>query len=114
MPWFKVDDTLPMHAKIVAAGNAAVGLWVRCGAWSMQQLTDGFIPTAIARQFGTRGEAKKLVDVGLWIEKDDGYLFHQWTPRQPTRAHVLAEREAAAERQRVAREKRKNAKGAGK
>lgn len=110
MPWFKVDDTLPMHAKVVAAGNASLGLWVRCGAWSMQQLTDGFIPTAIARQFGTRSEAKRLVDVGLWIEKDDGYLFHQWNPRQPTRAQVLAEREAAAERQRVAREKRRKAK----
>jgi len=43
MPWFKVDDTLAFHAKVVAAGNAAMGLWVRAGAHSMQQLTDGFI-----------------------------------------------------------------------
>ena len=41
MTWFRVDDTLAMHPKVYAAGNAAMGLWVRAGAWSMQQLTDG-------------------------------------------------------------------------
>lgn len=107
MPWFKVDDTLPFHAKVLAAGNAAMGLWVRAGAWSMQQLSDGHIPAHVARSMGTRAEVKRLVDVGLWVEKDDGFAFHQWAPRQPTRAHVLAEREAAAERQKVAREKRR-------
>ena len=104
MPWFKVDDTFPHHAKVLAAGNAAVGLWVRAGAWSMQQLTDGYIPRHVARQLGSAAEARRLIDVGLWIEKDDGYLFHKWSPRQPSRAQVLADREAAAERQRKARE----------
>lgn len=107
MPWFKVDDTLAFHAKIVAAGNAAVGLWARAGAWSMQTLTDGFIPTHMARQLGTRAEAKRLVDVELWIEKDDGYLFHEWAQRQPSRAHVMAEREATANRVKEWRRKKK-------
>lgn len=31
MPWFKVDDTLALHGKVVAAGNPAMGLWVRAG-----------------------------------------------------------------------------------
>lgn len=105
MPWFKVDDTLAHHAKIMAAGNAAVGLWVRAGAWSMQQLTDGFVPTHVARVLGTRAEANRLCDAGLWQEKDDGYLFHEWDQRQPSRVQVLAEREAAAERQKRARER---------
>lgn len=104
MTWFKVDDTLAFHAKVLAAGNASIGLWCRAGAWSMQQLTDGFVPTQVARQLGTRAEAIRLVDVGLWEIKDDGYLFHEWDQRQPSRVQVNAEREAAAERQRRGRE----------
>lgn len=104
MPWFKVDDTFPHHAKVMAAGNAACGLWVRAGAWSMQQLSDGFVPRHVARQLGTPREARALVDAGLWIEKDDGYEFHEWAGRQPSRVQVEADREAARERQRRARE----------
>lgn len=107
MPWFRVDDTFSHHAKVMAAGNAAIGLWVRAGAWSMQQLTDGFIPTHVAKQLGTRAECNRLVDAGLWVEKDDGWQFHEWDQRQPSRVQVFAEREAAAERQRKAREKRR-------
>lgn len=104
MPWFRVDDNFSHHAKVMAAGNAACGLWVRAGAWSMQQLTDGFVPSHVARQLGTAKEAARLVEVGLWIDQGDGYLFHEWSGRQPSRVQVEAEREAARERQRKARE----------
>jgi hypothetical protein len=107
MPWFKVDDTLAFHSKIVAAGNSAVGLWTRAGAWSMQQLTDGFVPSHIARQLGSRADCRRLCDVGLWDEKDgDGYVFHEWDQRQPSRAKVMSDREANAERLRKWREKK--------
>jgi hypothetical protein len=106
MPWFKVDDTLAFHGKTVAAGNAAMGLWVRAGAWSMQQLTDGFVPHQIAKQLGRPPERRRLVEVGLWLEKDDGYLFHEWHQRQPSRAKVHADREANTERIRKWREKK--------
>jgi hypothetical protein len=108
MPWFKVDDTMPFHAKVCAAGNSAVGLWVRAGAWSMQQLTDGYVPTHMARTLGSAAEARRLVEVGLWIEKGDGYQFHEWDQRQPSRVTVLTERESAKERQRRARERRRD------
>lgn len=104
MPWFKVDDNFAFHAKCVAAGNSAVGLWVRAGSWAMQQLTDGFVPRHIARTLGSNAEAKRLVEAGLWVEKDDGYIFHEWADRQPSRVQVEADREAAKERQRKARE----------
>lgn len=107
MPWFRVDDTFSHHAKVMEAGNSAVGLWVRAGAWSMQQLTDGFIPRHVAKQLGTHSEAKRLVDAGLWIEKDDGWQFHEWEQRQPSRVQVHADRAAATERQRAARERRR-------
>lgn len=105
MPWFKVDDNLAFHAKVVAAGNAAMGLWVRAGSWSAQQLTDGKVPPHIVSALGgTRAHAKRLVEAGLWLLDDDGYRFHQWDERQPTREKVEAERAEAAERMRKARE----------
>lgn len=94
MPWFKVDDTFPHHAKVLTAGNAAVGLWVRAGAWSMQQLTDGYVPKHVAQTMGTRAEAGRLVDAGLWQPVEGGYQFHEWEQRQPSKVDVLSERES--------------------
>lgn len=111
MPWFKVDDTLALHQKTVAAGNAAMGLWVRAGAWSMQTLSDGFIPDLIAAQLGTASQAKRLVSAGLWERLPGGYAFHEWEVRQPTKAQVNAERAATAQRQRESRERRKKEQG---
>ncbi|WP_069163004.1 hypothetical protein [Nocardia altamirensis] len=88
MPWFQVDDQLGFHPKAVAAGNAAMGLWVRAGSWSMQQLTEGFVPAAIVRGLGSAAQAKKLVEVGLWTAVDGGYRFHDWTERQMSKAEI--------------------------
>jgi hypothetical protein len=106
MVWFKVDDNLAFHAKAVAAGNAAMGLWVRAGSWCAHQLTDGHIPKDIALTMGKPSEITRLVNVRLWVEKDDGYEFWQWNQpgRQPTRVQVEADREATKARQQRARE----------
>jgi len=88
MPWFRVDDNLALHTKVLTAGNGAMGLWVRAGSWSMQQLTDGHIPTQVARQLGTRAEASRLVTAGLWVETEGGYDFHEWVGRQPSARDV--------------------------
>lgn len=104
MPWFKVDDTLAWHEKTVQAGNAAMGLWVRAGSWSSQQLTEGFIPDQVAMSLGTRTEASRLVSARLWERVAGGYQFHEFLDRNPSRAQVEAERDAAKERQRRARE----------
>lgn len=106
MTWFKVDDSFDFHPKAVAAGNAALGLWVRAGAYSSRQLTEGFIPTGLLSALDAKPrDAAALVRAGLWTVVDGGYRFHQWEQANPTRAKVLAEREATAERQRRAREK---------
>ena len=104
MPWFKVDDNLAFHAKAVAAGNAAMGMWVRAGSWAAQQLSDGFVPAHIVATLGRPIEATKLVTAGLWDEADGGYRFHEWGERQPSREQVEADRAASRERQRRARE----------
>lgn len=84
-----------------------MGLWVRAGSWSMQTLSDGFIPDVIACQLGSKPQAERLVSVGLWDRMPTGYAFHEWEQRQPTKAQVHSDRAATAERQRKARERRK-------
>lgn len=107
MPWFKVDDTLSTHAKVVRAGNSAMGLWVRAGAWSASQLTDGFVPVDMIGVLGGRQvDARKLVEVGLWLGADGGYRFHQWHERQPTREETERKRDEWRARQRKARSKK--------
>jgi hypothetical protein len=105
VPWFKVDDNLAFHPKAVAAGNAAMGLWVRAGSWSAQQLTDGYVPAHMIASLGSPAQAKRLCEVGLWLEDSGGYRFHQWAEpgRQPTRAEVEDRRESDRKRKAEAR-----------
>lgn len=105
MPWFKVDDNLAFHHKAVAAGNAAIGLWVRAGSFCSQQLTDGFVPDHMIASLGTVGQAERLVDVRLWHRVEGGYAFHEWSNdgRQPTRQSVEQRREEDRKRKAVAR-----------
>lgn len=105
MPWFKVDDGLSDHPKVLMAGNPAMGLWVRAGAWAMKHLTDGFIPSAVVALLGDGKQARALVAAGLWADVDGGYRFHEWEGRQPSKEAVQRDRDAAAERQARARER---------
>lgn len=111
MPWFKVDDGLAFHSKVMLAGNPAMGLWVRAGSWCAHHLTDGLVPFHIAETLGTKAQAAKLVQVELWARVEAGYQFHEWNEdgRQPTRAKVIAERKANADRQKRHRERRDSA-----
>lgn len=101
MTWFKVDDTLAFHRKVVAAGNAAMGLWVRAGSFCAQQLTDGFVPEHMAVVLGTPAQAQRLISAGLWREVEGGYMFHEWNEngRQPTSQGVRERRQTDADRQ---------------
>lgn len=110
MVWFKVDDNLSFHHKTVAAGNAAMGLWVRAGSWCAQNLTDGFVPDHMLARMGTSSQVSKLVAVGLWERKEGGIEFHQWSIRQPLRGEVDAERDAARARMKSIRAAKKGTK----
>lgn len=107
MTWFRVDDNLAFHPKAIAAGNPALGLWVRAGSWAGQQLSDGFVPSEIARSLGTRSQVDRLVDVGLWLPSSGGFEFHQFAERNPTRLQVESRRDAGAKRLQRWREERR-------
>lgn len=107
MTWGKVDDKLHGSPKWRAASKGARALWTTALSWSMDQLTDGHVPRHMLVPLeGTAAEAACLVRVGLWEQHpSDGWIFHDWSDYQPTREQVVAERRAAADRQKRARER---------
>jgi hypothetical protein len=94
MSWFKLDDNFGNHPKVNRAGNAAAGLWVRCGTYCAQYLTDGHIPLEVAGQFGNRKEIEALLDAGLWVQNGDGYVMPDYLEYNPSREETLTKREA--------------------
>ncbi|WP_440063828.1 hypothetical protein [Streptosporangium sp. OZ121] len=109
MPWFKVDDAFHSHLKVMQTKAAALGLWVVAGSWSSANLTEGFIPDAVLPRLmpGAKRLAKDLVECGLWERTDKGFTFHDWDDYNPTAEEVREDREAARERMRKLRARRR-------
>ncbi|MER6171328.1 hypothetical protein [Streptosporangium sp. NPDC001681] len=109
MPWFKVDDAFHSHLKVMPTKAAALGLWVVAGSWSSANLTEGFIPDAVLPRLmpGAKRLAKDLVTSGLWERTDKGFTFHDWADYNPTAEEVREDREAARERMRKLRARRR-------
>ncbi|MET9291145.1 mucin-2 [Streptomyces sp. NPDC003077] len=116
MPWFKIDDTAHAHPKLLKAGNAAIGLWLRAGAYAAQHLTEGAIPGVVVQLYGTPPQVRKLVAAGLWHEHGHAcarcpqptpgdYVMHDFLNYNPSRARVEDDRTRAAERQQRSRDK---------
>lgn len=103
MPWFKLDDSFHSHPKVIAAGNEATGLYVRCGSYAAQHLTDGFIPEHVVLLYGTADLAETLVDAKLWRRAKGGWRMPDYLQYNPSRAAVENNRADAAERQRRSR-----------
>lgn len=121
MTWFKVDDGLHKHRKrvrvgITLEGFAAMGLWAVVGSWCADELTDGFVPDDVLSYLAPHvghDLAARLERAGFWhrVTRDgeDGWQFHDWHDKNPTREQVLQERKAAAARQQRARDRAKDA-----
>lgn len=108
MPWFKIDDAFHGHPKVMELSPAAVGVWTLSGTWCANYLTDGEIKRGVVLRLGGTDEMiQELVNAGLWIERNGAYHFKDWEDYQPMKADVEAEREAARERMRAARAKKK-------
>lgn len=105
MTWFLVDDNLTFHRKVIAAGNAAMGLWVRAGAQAARELSDGYVPKSMANQLGTRPQIAALIRVGLWRDVDGGYEFHDWLDINDSRERVQEKRRSNRDRQSRFRER---------
>src|ERR1700722_4563451 len=104
MPWFRLDDSFHSHPKVIAAGNEAIGLYVRCGTYAAQHLTDGFVPEQVALLYGSPELADKLVTAKLWRRARGGWRMPDYLDYNPSRQAVDNDRKNAANRQRRRRE----------
>lgn len=113
MPWFVIDDSAHTHPKIMKAGNAALGLWLRCGSYAAQHLTDGIVPGVVAAMYGTAPQIRKLVTVGMWHEAGHecpnpkcaqpvvgDFAIHDYLTYNPSRKAVEEKRDRAAAKKR--------------
>lgn len=113
MTWFKVDDGLPAHRKVLSIPRgqrrlAAVGAWTLVGAWCSANSTDGIFGPEVLDELGIPTKtASDLVTAGLWKQHDSRRAMHDFLDYNPSATQVAADRAAAAERQRKAREKAK-------
>lgn len=113
MPWVRFDDMFPINRKVDGLTDAAFRLHVSAIFWCARNLTDGFVPArdlelVTSRVKSPRKRADELVERGLWITRPGGWEINAYLEFQPSKEKVLADREAAAERQRVWREKRRS------
>lgn len=106
--WIKIDDGLPEHPKVAAAGHLAAWLYI-CGlAYCSRRLTNGAIPKAIVSRLSDvprpQKAADRLVEVGLWHDRGNHYEVHDYMEHQRSAEQVTEFREAARERKRKWRE----------
>jgi len=102
---YVLDDGWDNCAPVARAGNAAFGVYARCGIWVARNLTDGFIPGEIATAYGSPELARKLVDVGLWEAVEGGYLAVDYLELNATAEAVSKRRKTESERKARYRER---------
>ncbi len=110
MAWARFDDKYIFSPKIVAAGPWAELLDVRGIIYCAHGETDGLLSHADLELIGRgipafKAKAKRLVEVGRWLERDGGYEIHSYLRYNPSHAKLEAEREAARNRMAKARNK---------
>lgn len=101
MTWAKIDDHANEHPKLLKAGAKASWLWACALMYANRQRPKtGRIPkemvTVLYPGVGKR-EAKRLVDVGLWLDEGDHYQIHEYYGWNPEIAD-LSEKRAEAGR----------------
>lgn len=88
--WVRLDTALPRNHKILTLLESAKGResgFVYCCslAYCGEQGLDGFIPrNALPFIHAKPIDAKRLVEVGLWIEQPGGWIINGWLDHQPT------------------------------
>lgn len=89
--WVRIEDTFYDHPKIIAAGNAAVGLHVRGLSYACHHMTDGKIPRRFVQ--GCLKTAERLVLFGLWARDGEDYIIHDYLKYNLSAKDVQARRE---------------------
>lgn len=117
MPWVRFDDQYPIHRKVKPLSDSEYRFHNEAIFWCARNLTDGFVPAEDVSDVSSGRRPYKvipsLVARGLLHEPGhtcaspqcppppggDGWLLHDYWGYQPSKAKVLAERKAKADRQ---------------
>ena len=113
MTWVRLDDGFFRHPKAMRAGLQGRALFVAGLAHCAGSLTDGYVADLalpiVAAEAGVKPSvARQLVEVGLWERVDGGFQVHDFSKYHPTAEKVRAEREAAADRMRDIRNRKRS------
>jgi hypothetical protein len=95
---FSIDDAWDNCGPVARAGNAAFGVYCRCGAWAARNSSDGFVPAEVALAYGSPELATKLVSVGLWEAVGGGWSMPHYLQRNESAEQVSARRTREAKR----------------
>lgn len=74
MTLLKIDSRMHSHPKIVKAGNASVGLWVRLACWAVRYHPgDWQVPGVLVRNYSTQNQLRRLIAAELITPIGDNY-----------------------------------------
>ena len=110
MVWVRIDDQFFFKPRARQAGKDGRALFWAGLCYCAANLTDGVIVKPALPFVAAMAEvepeiADLLVHTGLWLDHGDSYEVDDYLTYQQSREQVLAERIAAAERQRRSRAK---------
>jgi hypothetical protein len=99
--WVKLDDGFPDNPKVDALSCPAFRLYVSGLCHAARVLTDGFVDSRRVHRLVPNYEAShtaELVDAGLWMTVDGGWMVNDYLKYNPSKAKVEQDRERSAER----------------
>lgn len=107
MAWFNADDKMHSHPKPRKAGLEAMGLWLVCGTYCTDYLTDGLVPAWYVDSWPKGKQlAQKLIKAGFWTPTEEDYRFLSWDEYQRTKKQVEEDKAKARERKAAWRQNR--------
>ena len=110
MTWVRIDDGYFTNPKAIAAGPNGRALHLASICWASANLSDGHVPRQVLPVLAAIAGVKAapassaLIDAGLWADTPDGWQIKDYLEFNPSAEKVKADRAAAAERQRNARD----------
>lgn len=107
MTWVRLDDTAPMHPKLMKLSDGALRLWINGLSFANRAVTDGRIDKALVASLNHHGKWTHKQIAGftdelvgpLWIDRGDHYEIHEYEHHQAEAMKERVERKRAAERE---------------
>lgn len=106
MTWVRLDDTAPMHPKLLKLSDGALRLWIHGLAFANRSVTDGKIDKTLVASLNHHGRwspkqlasfVAELAGV-LWIDCGDHYEIHDYTHHQAEAMKDRVERKRELDR----------------